>query len=122
MGYITLNGMHFYAHHGCFDEEQRIGTHFRVDVSYTADTSKAQSTDSIEDTVNYLEVYQTVRREMMQPSHLLEHVGDRICQALLADFMCIESVLVRVSKLNPPLGGEVESVTVEVRADRPRRN
>ena len=114
MGKITLSGMEFYAYHGCFAEEQAIGMHFRVDVCYVTDTSKAQQTDDIADTISYLDVYRIVKREMGTPSHLLEHVGDRICQALLAVFPAMESVTAKVSKLNPPLGGQLESVSVEV--------
>ena len=58
MSRITLEKMFFYAHHGCFAEEQAIGTRFRVEVSYETDTSRAQQTDSIADTVSYLDVYQ----------------------------------------------------------------
>ena len=75
MARIEINDMRFYAHHGCFEQEQVIGTHFRVDLSFTTDTAKAEVSDNIEDTVNYLEVYQVVKREMMKPSHLLEHVA-----------------------------------------------
>ena len=67
-----------------------------------------------------LDVYQTVKREMGVPSRLLEHVGERICNALLAGFPAMEEVTVCVSKLNPPLGGQLESVSVEVTKGRTR--
>jgi len=114
--------MHFYAYHGCFEEEQRIGTYFNVDVVFETDTSRAQLSDNIADTVSYLDVYQVVKREMMQPSHLLEHVGDRICAAILAEFADIESVTAKIAKMNPPLGGHLDSVAVEVTKDRSRQN
>lgn len=120
MSRIKLNGMEFYAFHGCFSEERAIGTNFRLDVSFETDTKKAQQTDNIADTVSYLDVYQVVKREMGVPSHLLEHVGERICSALLSGFPAMESVTVQVSKLNPPLGGQLESVTVEITKDRIR--
>ena len=122
MSRITLNGMSFYAFHGCFAEEQAIGTHFVLDVAYETDTTKAQMSDNIADTVSYLDVYRTVKREMMVASHLLEHVGDRIGEAILQEFAAIEHVEVKVSKLNPPLGGPLESVTVEIIKDRVPRN
>lgn len=122
MSRITLEKMFFYAHHGCFAEEQAIGTRFRVEVSYETDTSRAQQTDSIADTVSYLDVYQTVSREMLKPSHLLEHVGDRIGTALLEEYAAIDSVRVTVSKLAPPLGGELEAVSVEIIKDRCRKS
>ncbi len=122
MGCIELNGMDFYAFHGCFAEEQAIGTHFRVDVTFETDTSIAQQSDSIDDTVSYLDVYHTVKREMMKPSHLLEHVADRIGEAILQEYPNVETVTTKVYKLNPPLGGQLESVSVAVTKDRSRRN
>ena len=122
MSSISLNGMHFYAFHGCFDEERRIGTRFTVDVTFETDTSKAQKSDCIDDTVSYLDVYQTVKREMTIPSHLLEHVAGRIGEALLHDYAAIRSVTVRVSKMNPPLGGQLDSVSVEITSDRSPQN
>lgn len=118
MSKITLNGMHFYAFHGCFAEEQAIGTHFVLDVAFETDTRCAQQSDNIADTVSYLDVYQAVKCEVERPSHLLEHVGERVANALLAEFAAIERVEVRVSKLNPPLGGQLDSVTVEITKDR----
>ncbi|MBR1833921.1 MAG: dihydroneopterin aldolase [Bacteroidales bacterium] len=118
MSKISLNGMHFYAFHGCFAEEQAIGTHFVLDVAFETDTHRAQKSDNIADTVSYLDVYQAVKREVERPSHLLEHVGERVVHALLAEFAAIEHVEVRVTKLNPPLGGQLDSVTVEITKDR----
>lgn len=112
--------MRFYAYHGCFDEEQRIGAHFIVDVAFETDTQVAQKTDNIADTVSYLDVYQSVRRQMGIPSHLLEHVADRIGEALLQEYPGIMNVRVRVSKMNPPLGGQLDAVSVEITKDRCR--
>ena len=120
MSTISLNGMHFYAYHGCFAEEQKIGTYFTVDVEFETDTSRAQQSDDIAHTVSYLDVYHTIRREMMIPSHLLEHVGERVADRLLNSFPTMDWVQVRVTKMNPPLGGQVGSVTVEITKDRSR--
>lgn len=112
MALITINDMRFYAHHGCFEQERVIGTHFRVDLSFTTDTSKAEISDNIVDTVSYLDVYQVVKAEMMTPSHLLEHVARRVGERVLADFPAVDTVNVKVSKFNPPLGGQMDSVSV----------
>ena len=122
MSRIALENMLFYAHHGCFEEEQAIGTRFRLDVTYETDTTRAQQTDDISDTVSYLDVYQTVKRGMVKPSHLLEHVGERICESVLSEYPAIDSVSVKVSKLAPPLGGELEAVSVEITKDRCRQS
>ena len=114
MSIISIEKMEFYAYHGCFEEEREIGTRFRVDVAMDVDTTKAQQSDDINDTVSYLDVYQVVKREMMIPSHLLEHVMQRVGEAILREFPGVNSVNVKVSKLNPPLGGQMESVSVEL--------
>lgn len=118
MSIIRIEGMKFYAYHGCFAEEQAIGTHFKVDVALTVDTQKAQQSDNIEDTVNYLSVYQVIKREMMIPSHLLEHVADRIGAAVLNEFADVQSMAIKVSKMNPPLGGQMDCVSVEISKTR----
>ena len=105
---IELLDMRFYAHHGCFEEEQEIGTYFSVDVGMESPCSMASvQSDRLEDTINYQSVYDAVREEMAQPSHLLEHVAGRILDRLKDDFPQSGQIKVCVSKLNPPLGGQV---------------
>lgn len=118
MARIAINGMRFYAHHGCFEQERAIGTHFMVDLQFDTDTAKAEVSDSICDTVSYLDVYQVVKREMQQPSNLLEHVARRIGERVLGEFADVVSVTVKVYKMNPPLGGQMDSVSVELSLNR----
>ena len=118
MSTISIENMDFYAFHGCFDEESKIGTHFRVDLLLEVNTEVAQKSDNIDDTLNYLEVYQTVKVQMMIASHLLEHVADRIGEALLLRFPAINSLTVKVSKMNPPLGGHIGAVALAIEKRR----
>ncbi len=112
MAVITIRGMKFYAHHGCFEQERAIGTHFKVDLALHTDTTRAEETDDINHTVNYLDVYQVVKKEFQNPSHLLEHVAHRVGEAVLTSFRQVEKVEIEVFKLNPPLGGQMDSVSV----------
>lgn len=114
MALISIEKMEFYAYHGCFEEEQKIGTWFNVDLSLEVDTSKAEKSDNIEDTVNYQAVYQVVKEQMMIPSHLLENVARRILDAISKSFPAVSYAWVKVKKMNPPLGGVMESVSVEI--------
>jgi len=111
MGKILLEGMEFFAYHGCFHEEQVIGTRFIVEVVLEVDTARAEVSDHLEDTVNYQSVYGLVRTEMEQKSHLIEHVGRRILDAIKGSFPEITSLQVTISKVNPPLGGKAKQVT-----------
>ena len=106
--------MKFHAYHGCFDFEKRDGNTFLVSVEMDLDTDISGKTDNLEDTLNYQEVYDVAKREMEIPSNLLEHVGQRILDTLINEFTKLKSVKVKLSKLNPPLGGEVESVSIEI--------
>ena len=114
MALISIEKMEFYAYHGCFEEEQKIGTWFNVDLSLEVDTSKAEESDNIEDTVNYQSVYQVVKEQMMIPSHLLENVARRILDAISKNCPAVSYAWVKVKKMNPPLGGVMESVSVEI--------
>ena len=113
MAIISIEKMEFYAYHGCFEEERKIGTWFSVDMSMEVDTSKAEMSDNLDDTVNYQAVYQVVKREMMVPSKLLEHVARRILTAVQKEFPAVSYAWIKIKKMNPPLGGKMESVSVE---------
>jgi 7,8-dihydroneopterin aldolase/epimerase/oxygenase len=112
MGKIQLENMEFYAYHGCFKEEQIIGTRFVVDLEIETDTAKAEVSDHLTDTLNYQEIYQAVKREMDEKSHLLEHVARRIINAVVTGFPGIKHIRVKVSKLNPPVGGKMHQVSM----------
>ncbi len=117
MSMIAIEGMEFYAYHGCFEEEKIIGTGFMVDLYLTTDTSKAEKTDSLHETVNYLKVYQVVKKEMQVSSNLLEHISRRILLAVQREFPQIDWAKVKIQKLNPPLGGKMKSVSVTLETD-----
>ncbi|MGE5381794.1 MAG: dihydroneopterin aldolase [Omnitrophica WOR_2 bacterium] len=112
MATIRIEGMDFFAYHGCFTEESIIGTRFEVDLTLTADTSQAEKSDNLHHTINYMTVYETVKKEMEIRSNLLENVASRILDALKHRFPIITNAVVKVSKLNPPLGGKVDRVSV----------
>lgn len=112
MATVTLENMKFYAHHGCFDAERKVGTNFSVTLTFTYDATQASESDRIEDAVNYTEVYQVVKREMSIPSHLIENVAYRIKKALLSAFPVISSATVTLYKINPPLGEQFDRVSV----------
>ena len=111
MGTILLEGMEFFAFHGCFREEQIIGTKFIVDISVEAETTAAEGSDHLRDTVDYSGLYQCVKKEMEQKSHLLEHVGRRILEAVCYGFPAISAIELKIAKVNPPIGGKIQQVS-----------
>lgn len=115
---VRLRGLEFWAYHGCFPEEAVVGNRFTVEVSMGLNTEVAQRSDSLEDTLNYQLVYGVVAREMQKNSHLLEHLTRRIIDALMTSFPQLQWVEVEVAKHNPPIGGQVGSVSVQLRSQR----
>lgn len=112
IGRIDLEEMSFYAFHGCFEEEQRVGNRFTVNISIETDCSQAMLSDNIEDALNYVSVYEITREQMAVKSHLLEHVTKRIIDAIYTQFPYVLKVTVKVSKMTPPMGGQMRCVSV----------
>ena len=113
MGIIELENIEIYAHHGCFETERVVGNKFLVQARLTADCSKAAESDCIDDALNYQTAYDIIEREMKIPSALLEHVTQRILNALFAQFPSqLKEARITVSKIAPPLRGHVQKASV----------
>ncbi|MEM6376606.1 MAG: dihydroneopterin aldolase [Bacteroidota bacterium] len=114
MSKVALEGMQFFAYHGFYEEERLMGTYFVVDVYVDTNFMMAASTDDLGGTVNYETIYFVCRVEMKKTSKLIETVAQRIHNKLSGLFTSASGITVRISKLNPPLGGLVERSFVEV--------
>ncbi|WAC00994.1 dihydroneopterin aldolase [Lacinutrix neustonica] len=118
MGIIKVENIRVYAHHGCLKEETAIGSDYRVDLKVKADLQKSASSDTLKDTVDYVFLNRVVVEEMAIPSALLEHVAKRILDRIFAEDKLVTIGTVAVSKINPPIGGDVEMVTIEITEKR----
>jgi 7,8-dihydroneopterin aldolase/epimerase/oxygenase len=112
MGLIQIENMEFYAFHGHFKEEQIVGNKFLVDLTIETDMSVPSKSDNLKDAVNYQKAYQIVKDEMEKKSYLLENIAGRILDTLYSEMSGIKKVVVKVSKMNPPIGGKIGSVSV----------
>ncbi|MDP1621805.1 MAG: dihydroneopterin aldolase [Bacteroidales bacterium] len=111
MGSILLEGMEFFAFHGCFKEEQIIGTKFIVDICVDVETTLSEESDHLHDTVDYSRLYQCVKKEMEQKAHLLEHIARRILDTIRVEFPSVMAIDVKIAKINPPIGGKMQQVS-----------
>jgi dihydroneopterin aldolase len=112
MGRIKLSNIRVYAHHGCLKEETVIGSDYRVDLEVKANLKPSSCSDDLDDTVDYVLLNKIVKEEMAVPSKLLEHVAQRIINQILMKLPLVTKAKVRVSKINPPIGGDVQEVSV----------
>jgi 7,8-dihydroneopterin aldolase/epimerase/oxygenase len=117
MGIINVNGIKHYAYHGCMEEEAVIGGNYIVDVKIETDFEEAAVTDDLTKTVDYVQVNDIIKREMAIRSKLIEAVGKRIIDALMNEVPRIQSVEVILTKLNPPVKGGVEKVSVVLKRE-----
>ena len=121
MGKILVEGIKIYAYHGCMKEESIVGGNYIVDVCIDANLDKPAQSDKLDDTVDYVTVYEVVKKEMAVPSKLIEHVAKRIIDSLKKSFSQRDSfgaktnsIEVKVTKLNPPIQGVVEKVSAVI--------
>lgn len=114
MGKVYVENIRVYAHHGCLPEETLIGSDYRVDVWVVGDLTVSATSDNLEDTIDYVSVCDCVKEEMAIPSKLLEHVAKRIVKRIFDLNAIVDEVKVKVSKINPPIGGHVATVAVEM--------
>ncbi len=115
MGQISLEGMEFFAYHGYYDEEQKIGNKYAIDLNIETDLSSAAESDKLSDTVNYEHLYQLVLEVMQKKHRLLEHVAHDVIEQIKTTYPNVKTVTVGVSKYNPPIGGICERAKVLIK-------
>jgi dihydroneopterin aldolase len=112
MGSIKLKNIRTYSYHGCLEEESKIGSEYSVDLEIKTDLRKSAISDHLSDTVDYVLLNRIVVEEMGVRSKLLEHVAHRIIVRIFNEIAAISRITLSVSKLNPPIGGDVEAVMI----------
>ncbi len=110
--FIELENIKLYAYHGCMKEERQIGSNYRVDLKVATNFKKAAKTDDLNDAVDYVTLNKIVEVEMAKPANLLETVAKRIFTHIEEEFPNINKIEVKISKLTPPIDGDVEAVSV----------
>lgn len=95
-------------------QEREIGGWFVVTLQVGYPLTQAMQSDEIDDTLNYAALYNLLKREMAQPSNLLEHVAQRIATAVEATFPKVTSIDLELMKENPPIGADCDGASVEI--------
>jgi dihydroneopterin aldolase len=114
MAKLALEGMEFYAFHGYYEEEQRSGGRYTVDVYIDLPPDASGKSDQLADTVNYEEIYRIAEEVMKVPVSLIEHVAHTILNRVKKELNVAGQVTVRVRKHHPPIKGVVDQAYVEM--------
>lgn len=114
---IEVRGLKIYSHHGCYEEERRVGTNFTIDADLVIDGSRPAETDNVADALNYVEVCETMAEIMKTPHHLLESLADEMAREIKGKFASrgLKGGWLRIAKMAPPIGLQLESVAVKVK-------
>jgi dihydroneopterin aldolase len=115
---IYLKNVRCYCFHGCLKEESIIGSEYLVNLWAKGALGQASLTDKIDDAIDYVFLNKVIVEEMSIPSKLLETVAERILNRVLNEDNRIQKITISVSKICPPINGDVESVAVKLSKKR----
>ena len=115
---VKVENLKIYAFHGCMKEEEVIGSDYVVNMRALCNVGAGALEDNIEGTVDYVDLARIAKKEMSKRSKLLEVVVKRIIDSCFDEISVLERVSVTVSKLNPPINADVESVSVTMEGAR----
>ena len=108
---IKLQNLHFFAKHGLYAEEADVGAEFEVSLSLILKAPKAKTT-SLEETINYAEVYHITGEIFSVRRNLLETLAIDIADALKDQYPNIKEISVQITKVHPPIESFTGSVAV----------
>lgn len=118
MDKISVEGIRLYGYHGCLDEEGKIGTEYRVDVDVWGEVLEAIASDDLSKTMDYVTINRIVSDHVGERSKLIETVANRIIVDIFKEMPIVQKVRIKLSKLYPPINGDVERVSIELKRKR----
>lgn len=102
---ISLEEVKFYGGHGIYPEEAAIKNTFLVDVSVTIDAP--EKIDRLSQTVDYEKLYEIIDRQMKTDVPFLETLALACLRQIKENFTQAKRIEIKISKLHPPMGGEI---------------
>ena len=100
---VFLKRVHFFAYHGLYPEEAIKGNEFEVNLTITY--SKDTPVKSLEDSIDYVAVYDLLKKQMAIRQDLLEVLAQSIAKDLKTSYPQINKIELEIIKLHPPIEG-----------------
>lgn len=113
-GKVFIDDLRLHAYHGVMPQERIVGQDYKVCIEAEYDLRKAAETDSLQYALNYAAMCKVAEDEMAKPVQLLETVAMRMAKSLLDTFKEIQTVSVKITKINPPMQVECAGAGVSV--------
>lgn len=101
---VYLKDLHFHSFHGIHEEEKIIGNEYIVNTSVEFH-EEPNVIISINDTINYADIYNIIRERMNVATPLLETVVMEIGNEIHHEFPSLKNINISLQKMNPPIEG-----------------
>lgn len=109
---ISLRDVIFYAGHGLFEEEKKLGNRFKVNLSLFLPFSEEVNRDEISGTISYVDMFNILKEEMELSRNLLETLCASIVKKIKLKYPQIIRGSLSIEKMNPPIAGMIGSAEV----------
>ncbi|MGO2300190.1 dihydroneopterin aldolase [Paucilactobacillus nenjiangensis] len=115
MGKIRINNMSFHTYNGVFPEEKRLGQRLEIDVELTYPIEQQVKTDNLNETVSYADIYETIESFVLNHNYnLIESLANNLLTTLLANYLSISDITLKVRKYSVPIAGIFDNIEIEV--------
>jgi dihydroneopterin aldolase len=99
---VHLSKLAFYAYHGFYEEERKLGNNYEVDITISYD-ERTHTLDDLNNLVNYESVYEIVKKRMSIPTPLLEEIAESMISKIRHQYRQVSEISVSIFKLQPPI-------------------
>lgn len=112
---IHIENLEFFARHGVFPEETKLGQKFIVSLTMYMNTRKAGKSDNLEVSVDYGAVSHFITDYMKENTFLLiEAAAENLVRELLLHFPLVKGIDLELKKPWAPIGLPVEYASVKI--------
>lgn len=116
---IHLKKIAVFAYHGLYAEEARLGQRFNISLDCAIDLAEAGRTDNLEHGVSYADLAALVQEiAVSERFHIIEALGERIAQAILAKQPRIAAIAVTIEKPAAAIAALFETIEVTIQRSR----
>jgi dihydroneopterin aldolase len=99
---IKLKQLRFFAHHGLYEEERKVSNEFIVDLEVSFE-SRVTTIAKMSETINYIKLYELVKKRMLQPTDLIETLAMEITNNIHQQYSVVKKVSIAITKKYPPV-------------------
>ena len=117
MAKVSVEGLRFFAFHGCHPLESKTGGEFKVDICVETDFDKEVETDHIDDAIDYVMLMDIAAKQMKIRCNLIEKVAYNIGAEVQRRIIRPHKLTVTVHKLNAPVVYDLKQVSVSIDMD-----